>query len=239
MIFKIIYFHKNIKAYNLFIHLQHLLYIYNMLLPSNISPIIHHTLIKCTPTWVIAPHGITDYIHAKKYELLPALYKINLAAVAATLLAHMSHCDNLIHYAFMGSAVIHFRNDMPNIGLKNKEKLGFQLLCSTGLVFIGPIIKWNIFLYYMLFIHVPNHYKMSYDYVKDHMKETVSLVIGFAILLNSISYNPLESVEIDWLSKSLVIAHIAYEELYIFDEVPKLITKTKDFFELLPYYYNK
>lgn len=206
-----------------------------MLLPT----LIHQNLIKYSPTWVIAPHGITDFIHAKKYELLPALYKINLAAVATSLLAHMSHCDNIIHYAFMASAIIHFRNDMPDIGLEDKEKIGLQLLCSAGLVIIGPIIKWNIFLYYMLFIHVPNHYKLSHSYIKEHLKETISLVAAFALLLNTVSYNPLDGTDIDWLSKSLVIAHIAYEELHIFDDAPKLITKAKDFFELLPYYYNK
>ena len=206
-----------------------------MLLPN-----IHNQLIKYSPTWVIAPHGLTDYIHAKKYQLIPTLYKINLAATAGTLFAHISHNDNLIHYAFLLSAAVHFRNDMPHFHLKNNEKKIFQLLCSTCLVCLGPTMQWNIFLYYMLFIHVPNHYKMSFEYIKDHLKETVGLIAGFTLLLNTISYNPINTgTELDWLTKALIIAHIIYEEMHIFKDVPIIINKTKDFFELLPWYYNK
>lgn len=204
-----------------------------------IPPILHNQLMKYSPTWIIAPHGLTDYIHAKKYQLIPKLYTINLAATAGTLFAHISHNDNLIHNAFLLSAIIHFRNDMPHFNLKNTEKMIFQLVCSSGLVLLGPSMQWNLFLYYMLFIHVPNHYKMSFDYVKDHLKETVALIVGGSILLNTISYNPINvNPDLDWVSKALIIAHIAYEELHIFDDFPKLIQKTKDFFELLPWYYN-
>jgi hypothetical protein len=81
---------------------------------------------------------------------------------------------------------------------------------------------------------------MSFEYIKDHLKETVGLIAGFTLLLNTISYNPINtSSDFDWLTKALIIAHIIYEEMHIFKDVPKIINKTKDFFELLPWYYNK
>ena len=65
--------------------------------------------VKKTLSTVIAPHGITDLIHAQQNKLVLQLCSINIASIIGSTIVNSSILDKLF---FLFSAW-HFRNDMP------------------------------------------------------------------------------------------------------------------------------
>ena len=170
---------------------------------------------------IIAPHGMTDYIHAKKFGYLEELYKINLSMIASGLLLNRCNMYYIIQTCFLLASVIHFRNDMPLI-LNNKK---LQVVFST--IFVGSMhfIPSEYFVLYMLFVHVPNHYRLAWNYVKDNLEETIFLIISIGAILSKI--NKIDNFSLDLLTcvHTLVISHIIYQEKYVFPEYKKLVEK--------------
>lgn len=189
---------------------------YMIILPSTS---IHQFIMKLAPSTIIGPHGMTDFIHANKYKIIDKLYRINMGTVAVTFGCHMIHQDALVNALFLASSVIHFRNDMPFFGTSNSTKAALQTTMSGMLVASGTFLSWDVFMYYMLFIHVPNHYRIQYPHIKHALPQTIMLVGGLASILTAIGYSPLENPYLDWFSKGLIIAHVIYEEVYIFRSV--------------------
>jgi hypothetical protein len=76
----------------------------------------------------------------------------------------------------------------------------------------------------MLFIHVPNHYNLNWQYLENKKLKTIS-TLSFSTTLFIImgdkfyflSSNPLV---LDCL-KGIIISHIIYEESFIFNELHK------------------
>lgn len=189
--------------------------------------LIPHTIMKNIIVGFISPHGMTDYIHAKKYGYLTQLYQININTMAAGGLCHFIHADSIVHGAFLISSVIHFRNDMPLIYYKNINGKQMQLLMSTMLVTTMHNFPPEYFLLYLSCIHTPNHYRLAWDYIKDNLKETLLLVLGTGFLLTQINYSgTLEMNSLDplliTLVQTLVISHIIYQERFVFAEFTKL-----------------
>jgi hypothetical protein len=196
--------------------------------------IIPNQLIKPIITGIISPHGITDFIHAKKFGLLKELYHVNLSIISAGSFLNLLHLDNVVNIVFITSSIIHFRNDMPIIqhnyinSKLNTNQL--QLLLSSLMVGSLYVVPHDFFILYMIFIHTPNHYKMALPYIQERLLETVLLVVGLGMFLTYISCSNYPIIDlsndnlIDCNSmlynfiKTVIISHIVYEELYIFNE---------------------
>lgn len=183
------------------------------------TPSLHQFIMNIAPPAIIAPHGMTDLIHANKYKLLDQLYRINAATIAGIFACHFFHQDDFINALFLGSSIIHFRNDMPAFGTAGCTKNAIKFTCSSMLVATASIMSWNLFMYYMIFIHVPNHYRMNYKHIKHALPETIIAIGGLASILTAVDYSPINNPYLDWITKSLIIAHVVYEEVHIFKTV--------------------
>ena len=75
----------------------------------------------------------------------------------------------------------------------------------------------ELFICYMCFIHVPNHYKIYEKMIKENIMKS-GMYIGLCAL-GATSYfysdpNILQNENLFVLSQALIISHIVYEELY-------------------------
>ena len=136
-----------------------------MILPPAIQTPLTN-IIPLLTTAVIAPHGMTDLIHAEiNHKVLP-LFRINLLCVAGAMVLHMANMDIMTNIAFMTSSAIHFRHDFP---VKNE----FLKLCASSmLVMNARQIGIELFICYMCFIHVPNHYKIYEKMIKENIMKS-------------------------------------------------------------------
>jgi len=181
-----------------------------MILP----PAIQKPLIDIIPlltTAVIAPHGMTDLIHAETNDKVFPLFRINLLCVAGAMILHMANMDIMTNVAFMSSSAIHFRHDFP---IKNE----FLKLCASSmLVMNAQQIGMELFICYMCFIHVPNHYKIYKQMIKDNFVKS-SMYIGLCAIVSTFYFysdpNIIQNENLFVLSQALIISHIIYEELY-------------------------
>lgn len=173
-------------------------------------PIKHFIMQKSIST-IIAPHGITDMMHANEYGLMRRLYEINAGAVISTHFLHIGHCGPIINAAFVVCSIVHFRHDMPNI-----EKVPRYVL-SAGLIPLFAIYNFT-FYPYMLLVHVPNHYNMNWKYIEPKLLFNLGILIIFTLLFSFGGDMFFQYFVNDYfidIMKSVVIAHIVYEELYI------------------------
>ena len=176
-----------------------------MLLP------IKEYLMKTTMTSIIAPHGMTDLIHANKTNILPQLFTINAGSVLGGHALHVTSHTEILTAIFLICSVAHFRHDMPEIVKIPKYWFSAAML---------PMFTTHIDLFYlyMLFIHVPNHYKMNWRYMQSNIKNNVMFMIFATIVFSIGGEIVFQSFMNDYMldmSKSVIIAHILYEETFI------------------------
>ena len=177
--------------------------------------LLTNPIIRGIVTGIIAPHGITDLVHAKKYQLLPELYGINICSVLATIGLDYSHSDALLNFIFFSTAIFHFRNDMPKLEFAN------QSITSTMMILSFFTINPKLFLFYMIFIHVPNHYLMNWELLKENKEKSIMLLSITTLISMIIGDTPIiENHIIEVIAKGLIISHIIYEEAYIFKTLP-------------------
>lgn len=173
---------------------------------------------------IISPHGMTDYIHAKENNLIPTLYSTYFQTSALTFLGNYMHFDDAVSTAFLAASVIHFRHDMPSIKFipwlnEERTKLAMSLFLVSSLHFVDPL--W--FVGYMTVIHTPNHYRLSWNYIKKRKNETIALLSFAGALLLALDTPDTLSMGGTSLIQALVIGHIIYEERFIFKDFNKLI----------------
>lgn len=181
-----------------------------MILP----PAIQTSLTEIIPlltTAVVAPHGMTDLIHAENNDKVLPLFRINLLCIAGALSMHMMNMDIMTNVAFMTSSAIHFRHDFP---VKND----FLKMCASSvLVLNARQIGMELFMCYMCFIHVPNHYKIYEPMIKANFVKS-GLYIGLCAIVTTFYFysdpNILQNENLVVISQALIISHIIYEELY-------------------------
>ena len=168
-------------------------------------------LFQKTISTIIAPHGITDIMHAKQYNLTTELVQINGFGLVYSHVLHFTSPDVMLHTVFLLSSIIHFRHDMPRI--YDIPRYIFSGLIISLFSFF-PIL----FFPYMVLLHVPNHYRMNWNVIKTNVRHNFRLLLLFTIGCyfggEIIFDNFFTSYVID-IAKGVVIAHIAYEELYI------------------------
>ena len=183
---------------------------------------VHSPLIIST---VIAPHGMTDLIHAYENKQMQNLFRINLLCVATACLGDFMHVPQIIDACFVGASIFHFRHDMPKI--QNIP----QILFSTLLVLNFSKIGISMFLLYMCLIHVPNHYKHYTGLFEKHGLLLTSILANATFVFAYMTLNHadlLTSSLMDCLVKMIIVSHIVYEEVY-----------DRDFFENMSALWNK
>lgn len=167
---------------------------------------------------IVAPHGITDLFHAAEYKNMIPLSQIytssfSLIPISDTLINYDYHI-RLLDFVFVLSAIIHFRHDIPCL-VYNKKTIPPELMSSL-LIMLSPILGMNIFSLYMIFHHVPLHYKKCWPLVQKYKKNIIISVCllsipGYYMIDN---FKTLSHLEYSFM-ESIIVAHIVYNELYI------------------------
>jgi len=177
--------------------------------------IIHSKILlfKYAINGIIAPHGITDIIHARQYNKIPQLININCITTGYCLLLNKLNLKFISNISFILLSIIHFRRDFPKI--RFIPKYIFSLL---SLLYI--ISNPDKLIYYMILVHVPNHYKLNWNYIKINLKPNLSFLCLTSLLFIFIGHNFLiftkNKIVFD-LIKSIIISHIIYGEFYIYN----------------------
>ena len=164
-------------------------------------------LIKFASNAIVAPHGITDIVHADQLKLLEPLVGINLLSVGSFELLNYFHFNNISNFLFFFFSAIHFQHDVP---FKNF----YVRFGSIGLLFILSAFYNDILFYYLLLIHVPNHYKTNLSYLKNSpLKSMLVLSLSTFVCVsldNLIVYN-----QYNGILQGIIVGHIIYEELFL------------------------
>ena len=114
--------------------------------------IIEPNFFKYLTSGLIAPHGITDYIHAYNNNNLRILNSINIMTILFFYSLNFFNKRRFINLLFVSSSVIHFRRDFHI--LNNKF---LQYLLSSIIVYVN-IFSDKIIYFYLTLFHVPNNY---------------------------------------------------------------------------------
>ena len=175
-----------------------------MILPTKLSLFKYAAI-----NGIIAPHGITDIIHAQQNNLFGPLFTINGVTILSSVVLDKLYLNNILDVSFILSSIIHFRRDFP------ENKLIPRYLFSFVLLFISIFYNPNILFFYMLFIHVPNHYRLNWKYLKNKKIQTIS-ILSLSTTLFLIMGNELNFLTITPLVKSIIISHIIYEETFVY-----------------------
>lgn len=187
-----------------------------MLIPS---PIVKNIVLG-----IISPHGSTDLIHASQNGLVPKLMQIQAVNIFTTQLLQRLNQDKILDVIFYLLSALHFRHDFITVKNYSKSILLFALFSLPEVVFMWFVVgipKFSlndVLLFYMTFLHVPNHYRMSWNFIKKQKRVTVFLVGLFSTLLlkfgNSVEFSNI-NINIINIVKSFVISHIMYNEIYV------------------------
>uniref|UniRef100_A0AB39JDL4 Uncharacterized protein n=1 Tax=Florenciella sp. virus SA2 TaxID=3240092 RepID=A0AB39JDL4_9VIRU len=162
-------------------------------------------------TTLVAPHGITDLIHSMQNETIKPLISINSACILGSVLTSNQN----IHFPindifFIISSIVHFRHDFSFA-----KQYNMDILCSIFTIYLF-VMNHSLFFPYMILLHLPNHYKNNWKYIKKNKPVNFFIIFGFTLITsifgNNILNHPLILYDI---YKGIVISHIIYGELYI------------------------
>lgn len=175
--------------------------------------LIKPILLKHLTTTLIGPHGITDIIHANNTNNFPEISQTYGSVIGSTLLLSQGNMTPIVDIIFFIASIIHFRRDMPII------KSIPRYFWSTSLLLFTINYSPELFIIYMLTVHVPHHYSINWEYMEQTPRFSVLLLVVTSTLMGVIgnSFEPGENMNlIITITKGIVLSHIAYEELYIF-----------------------
>jgi hypothetical protein len=181
---------------------------------SFIHKLVTNTFYHTTMNTIIAPHGVTDVIHAIQTRNIPNLLKYYGGAIVCGEVCYMNHIEPIWYSIFVATSIIHFRHDFDKILYITVPK---PVSYGLTIAFLGIVnqqsLLWPFYLY-MLLIHVPNHYSKAWSYVKDYPALLASF-ISIASVVSDMLLVETISNEV-WIAVlSIVIGHIIYEERFI------------------------
>lgn len=161
-------------------------------------------------TTIIAPHGITDLIHAQQNNNTMNLMQTYAITNSAILLLNQIHFEPMINILLFFGSVVHFKKDFP---VKNNDIL-------TGLLLLYFIFLDNESLFiYLTCLHVPNHYKLNWKYLIQN-KTFSLLVVGITTIVfhyfGDYYFDLFQNPFYMDIIKGIILSHIIYEEKYIF-----------------------
>ncbi len=166
-------------------------------------------------TSVIAPHGITDVIHAVHNNSTRELLSMNSLCVLTSIgLSRNDITRASFDIFFIGCSLIHFRHDFPVIFKDVHENCQQFFLCFVTMVTF--IIQQDLFYYYMTLLHVPKHYYFNRRVISKNYVINLSFIVGFTLFLTLIGANDVVFSPIFYpFYKGIVVSHIIYQELYV------------------------
>ena len=169
---------------------------------------------------VVAPHGITDIGHSlitnNSIDLLK-IYGIHFGFT--NFINNFDFSNNILNIYLFLMTIVHFRHDFSFINLNiNNIKIPYYVYSTFILIFFNYINKELIY-YYMIFIHVPNHFRLNNFHIKDFKLLNFLLYFLFGLFCLKIDENfILNNQYILNYIKSILISHILYQEFYVLDK---------------------
>lgn len=169
-------------------------------------------ILKHITTTLIGPHGITDIIHANNTNILPQMSATYGSTLGSSLLLDHFHMNPVLDISFLIASIIHFRRDMPR-----SPTIPRYIVSASFLLFSYQYFP-ELFILYMLTIHVPHHYRLNWEFMKQTPKFSVLLIVFTSVFMGFLgdSINDLENDLLLTTAKGIIISHIIYEELFIF-----------------------
>ena len=170
-------------------------------------------LIKHLTTSVIAPHGITDLVHAIEENNMETLLKTYASTVASSYLLTEINMDSTLNFIFFILSVVHFRRDMPNI--KEIPRYAWSFLFLQFSIINSP----TLFFIYLTFIHVPNHYRLNWYTLKKNPKLSMGIVLLTTLLIEVLGRDFDKFMLNDSIMsviKGIIMSHVVYEEIGVF-----------------------
>ena len=169
-----------------------------------ILPSIRHLVL----TKLIAPHGITDLVHAHLNREYPRLVACYAGSLGSGLCLHAAGQDAVLYSAFALLSAVHFAHDFGPWWRLCAEPEREQLV--QGCIVAACTAPVDSFLWYMAFLHVPTHYATSWRYLKRAKWATVLSIAATAAWCdqNLISF----LVRYPFCAASIIIGHILYQE---------------------------
>lgn len=181
---------------------------------------------------IISPHGSTDLIHATQNGLVPKLLQIQAANMAGFQLLTQLHQETIIDCIFLLMSIVHFRHDIISLKQFSTNFWIIALFTIPEIVFhwvlfgLQPLNANDLFLLYMTFLHVPNHYYMSWNFIKKQKGETAFLLGLFTMLFlyfgETLNFSNM-NIQVLALVKSFVVSHVVYNEKYIHNKKQPII----------------
>jgi len=172
--------------------------------------IIKPTMYKFLTSSIIAPHGMTDYIHAKQNNNLLQLYSINAMTTGSFIILSNHHLEIITNVLFTIASIVHFHHDIPHPN-KNIQ------LCTVSFMLASSILFKEFFYLYMIFIHVPRHYFIHWKFMKKDFVNSFS-IIAFGTFISIFFTDFFENMNFFEIVKAIVVSHILYEERYLIGE---------------------
>lgn len=179
-------------------------------------------LIKQAIVGIIAPHGMTDTIHALQTNNLKALYGINAISMGSFFAMHKMNAHLLLNGLFIAFSTLHFQHDIP-------AKNWFLRLFTILSIFRLGFYDTNILILYMVLAHVPQHYMNNFKYLAKTPAMSfiiMGLTTLFMVNLEKFQINNgiVRPVHFDVI-KGIIVAHIVYQELFIHPDLSQFLLK--------------
>jgi hypothetical protein len=188
---------------------------------KTISPSIQETIIIST---IIAPHGITDLIHAYHTKKSSGLFTTYVSSLCVSYGLDFFHCTDVLVGILCIASFFHFRHDFRYI-----ENNFVTNICSFATLYSMIQYPSTFFYAYMSCWHVPQHYFMALPYIKPYFSQTlfsissIALATFFLLHTSSISTKPVLFVS----GIGIILGHILYEELIIHKRLSKPVQTLK------------
>ena len=170
-------------------------------------------LVKHLTTSVIAPHGVTDLVHAIEEDNMQTLVNTYASTIASSYLLSEINMDSTLNFIFFILSVVHFRRDMPII--KDIPRYAWSFLFLQFSIMNSP----TLFFIYLTFIHVPHHYRMNWSTLKKNPKMSVGIVLLTTIIIEILGkdfHTIMLNDSIMSVIKGIIMSHVIYEEIGIF-----------------------
>ena len=174
--------------------------------------LISYKLVKYITTGIIAPHGVTDLIHAKQNNNISKLLQIYTYTNSSFIILNSLHQEILINILFVIGSTIHFQNDIP---IKNTN---IRYIFTNLMILYFIFIDNNSIISYLSFIHVPKHYISNWFYLKKD--KDMTFILLFITTLISLYFGNeyfeiYNNLFISDIIKGIILSHVLYQELYI------------------------
>lgn len=180
-------------------------------------------IINFLTTGIIAPHGMTDWIHALQTQNVEALLKINAVSTGSFLIMHQTGHERILNILFYLFSTLHFQHDMP-------FKISSLRYFAVQLLFLSSGLDLDLLYFFMILIHVPHHYMINWKYIsKTPLKSFLILAFSTFFMVNAEKFNLnntdfMQPIYYDAL-KGIVVSHIIYQELFIHTDISRHLLK--------------